>query len=176
MKLLKILLIAILFGATSYGQVTRGTYGTQSPFYGSTMHIGTPQGISKAADTLVNTDTGYLYIFEADGYARGFDVTATKLTGTVATYTITVSGCNNNGKALTATSLPFTNCHVLTGNTTYCTDCIGANSTTTPATTGTHYYWQFPYNAGALFDKFVVTAVQTGTTTTVYSGKALTEK
>lgn len=176
MKHLKFLLVALIFATTSYGQgVTRGTYGTQSPYASTAMHIANGQGVLKVKDTLTGADTGYLYIFEGDGYNKAFDVVASKLTGTVSTYTVTLSGCNNNGKPLTAAQVPTANCKVLTGNTTYCASCLGTGSTTVPVT-NSHYMWQFPDGSGPLFDNFIVQIMQTGTTTTIYSGGAVTEK
>lgn len=177
MKNLKYLLIALCFFCLcdSFAQTapTRGAYGTQTNYTTTSMHIVTPAGVAKSADTLSNGDTGILFIWMGQGYASSFDVLSSTLTGTVATTSNILYGYNNGGRKLTAAQAATIGSagtgFAITGNTTYCAGCVGASSTTVPGASK-HYIWQVPNNAGALFDNYIIRVIQTGTTTATYTG------
>lgn len=145
----------------------------------TTMHIVTPAGVAKAADTLVgagaaNSDTGITFIWVGEKNSLAFELTVTTLTGTIASTSNILYGYNNNGVKLTASQAAALvvagTAKAITGNTTYCAGCVGASSTTVPGAT-LKYTWQVPANAGALYDNYFIAAKQTGTFTATYSSK-----
>lgn len=159
--------------------VNRGTYGTQSDYFGTAMHLTTYAGVVKTRDTLTNGDTGYMYIWVGQGYGKSFDMTTTTLSGTVASTSNILYGVNNNGLPLTAAQVATvtttgTTAFAITGNTTYCAGCVGASSTTVPGALK-HYMWQVPNNAGAQFDNYIIRTIQTGTATATYTSKVTTQ-
>lgn len=186
MKHLIIMILAMFAITTVNAQnQNRGTYGTQSNFTRTHMKCmsgstGTAVVKGYGLDTLSNGDTGYTYIWVGQGFASGVELVTSVLTGTVATTSNIVYGINNGGAPLTAaqvfaaTQVPSTNAYALTGNTTYCSGCVGASSTTVPGTSK-KYTWQFPNNAGCLFDNYVIRTIQTGTCTATYTGNITTQ-
>jgi hypothetical protein len=149
----------------------------------TTMHIVTPQGVAKTADTLVgagaaNSDTGITFINVTEKRDLAFELTVTTLSGTIASTSNILYGYNNNGAKLTAAQAAALvvagTAKAITGNTTYCAGCVGASSTTVPGAT-LKYTWQVPSSSGALYDNFFIAAKQTGTFTATYSAKAISE-
>lgn len=122
---------------------TRGNYGTIQAFTYMpgqicTIVTGTvtPMPSTRAADTLqiptVNitgygTDSGYAQFYFPNNLDKILHLGVTKISGTLA------------GTVVFQGSLDNATWHTLTGNTTYCTDCIGASATITN-TAGTKYY------------------------------------
>lgn len=179
-QLIFLLSLTCIFALNAEAQtspVNRGTYGTQSDYFGTTMHPITAQGAVGA--TLTNGDTGFVYIWVGQGYAKAFDLLMTTNTGTVASTSNILYGVNNNGAPLTAAQVATVTttgitAYAITGNTTYCAGCVGASSTTVPGT-AKHYVWQVPNNAGAQFDNFIIRTIQTGTATATFSAKITTQ-
>lgn len=149
----------------------------------TTMHIVTPQGVAKTADTLVgagaaNSDTGIVFISVLEPRTLAFELTVTTLSGTVASTSNILYGYNNNGTKLTAAQAAALvvagTAKAITGNTTYCAGCVGASSTTVPGAT-LKYTWHVPNNAGGMYDNYFIAAKQTGTFTATYSAKAISQ-
>ena len=178
MKNIKMLLIALLFGATAYGQGlgSIGANGT-SNYTTTNMHNVNAQGVAKSfqKDTLSNGDTGYVYIWVGQGFDQNFELLTTTITGTVATTSNILYGYNNYGQPLTAAQVATVTGTAITGNTTYCAGCVGASSTTVPGSSK-KYTWQVPRSAGALYDNYFIRTIQTGTCTATYSGKLSTQR
>ncbi len=171
------LLIAVC-STVAYGQGTPYVQSNgASPYFSKTLKTVTPQGTdaSSARDTLTNADTGTLYIWVGQGFDMSFEMTRRVLTGTVASESDILYGYNNNGNPLTAAQAATVTGTAITGTIASCAGCIAASYTVVPTGTVTKY-WQVPRSAGALFDNYFIKTIQTGTVTSTYSGKILTER
>lgn len=182
-KLFLILALGVMLSMDAHAQpggVSRGPFGTVSTYTATHMNCVNAQGVAKGwnLDTLSNVDTGYAYIFVGEGFNMAVDVIYTTVTGTVGTPNLTLYGITNGGKPVSAASIPWvttTTQYALTGNTTYCTGCVGASSTTAPGASKL-YRWELPQNAGAMFDNYVLRVIQTGTATATYKAALVTEQ
>lgn len=153
----------------------RGTYGTYQAFNYQTGTICTiisntvtPMPASRAADTLkvpvvnasgYNTDSGYVQFSFNGNYDMVFDLAITKVSGTLA------------GTAVLQGSTDNATWHTLTGNTTYCTDCIGASATITNTTGTKHYQWYMPHSA-TTYPYYQLFPLLSGTCTATFTGSA----
>ena len=165
----------LAFSLNGYAQ-SKGVLNNSSSYTQSTMHTVTPQGVVKGTgvDTLVNGDTGYVYIWAGQAYDQAFHLITTTVSGTVATTSNILYGYNNGGNKLTAAQIPTVVATAITGNTTYCAGCVGASSTTVPGASK-EYIWQIPKSCGALFDNYFIRTIQTGTATATYTGTIVTQ-
>ena len=171
------LLIAVC-STVAYGQGTPYVQSNgASPYFSKTLKTVTPQGTdaSSARDTLSDADTGTLYIWVGQGFDMSFEMTRRVLTGTVASESDILYGYNNNGNPLTAAQAATVTGTAITGTIASCAGCIASSYTVVPTGTVTKY-WQVPRSAGALFDNYFIKTIQTGTVTSTYSGKILTER
>ena len=178
-QLIFLLSLTCIFGLNAGAQtapVNRGTYGTQSNYWSTPMHVTTTAGVVKNPnkDTLVNAATGTTYVWIGQGYDLSFELTRTILTGAATTESDILYGYNNNGKPLSAAQAATVTGTAITGNTTYCAGCIGASFTSTVTGTAKHL-WQVPKSAGALFDNYFLRTIQTGTVTGTYSATVQTQ-
>jgi len=148
-------IFAFMATAIAANAQSRGPYGTiQAVSIASATYV-TPAGVTKAHDTLVNADTGYV-VFPSfsNVYDMAFNVTVTPLTGTAAG-TVVLQGSDNS---------TFTTPWAITGNVTQCASCTGASGTVTTATTT--YKWIVPSSP---FQYYRVRVITTGTSTATYS-------
>lgn len=155
MKKLIVFLALISLGLSASAQ--RGIYGTYQPYLSQAGVKHNGSGTTVTVDTLKNVDTSYVRWSFAGDYNYIFDLSITKLTGTVA------------GTSLLQGSLDGTTWYTLTGNTTYCASCKGASATITDATA--HYQWSLPVGSSA-YPYYQIRTITSGTMTATYSGTA----
>jgi len=160
MKKLIAIIALIAIGYSAEAQV-RGSFGTYTPFTSTTGTInkvvaGTITPVTSGRlDTLTNADTGYIRMTLNSNYAMVFDLSMTKITGTLA------------GTAVLQGSTDNTNWVTLTGITTTCSGCQGASATITDGSA--HYKWAVPVGA-VPFQYYQMRAITTGTCTASYTG------
>lgn len=176
-NLIILFLLAFSLTGVAYGQSGQPTVQSNgaSPYFTSTMHIVTPQGVAKTIDTLSNADTGITYVWVGEGFDMSFELTRRVITGTVASESQVLYGYNNSGRKLTAAQAATVTGTPITGNTTYCGGCVAASYTVVP--TGTvKTKWQVPRSSGCLFDNYFLKVIQTGTVTATHAATVSTQR
>lgn len=144
-----ITIIALSFiGITAYGQ-------TKSV----ALQVRNAAGTVKTLDTLVNTDTGFLYVTFNGSYDLQFKATITKISGTVAGAAI-VFGSNDGTNWFALES-------VITGTGITASQYQEDTATITDATAS--YWWNLPHG---LFQYYRVRIISSGTSTYSYTGTA----
>ena len=128
----------------------------------------TPMPSSRAADTLqspaVNatgygTDSGYVLFGYSERASKLYILSVKRVSGTLA------------GAALLQGSYDGQTWYTLTGNTTYCTSCIGASATLSGTGT-TKYSWYLPTDADN-FTYHQLFPILSGTCTATFTGQMI---
>lgn len=150
-----------------------GTYqviGTQTgQIYTIVTGTVTAMPSTRAADTLqvpvanitgYGTDSGYTLFNYASRAAKLYTLSVNRISGTLA------------GTAILQGSYDGKQWYTLTGNTTYCTACVGASATLTGTGT-TKYSWFLPIDADN-FTSHQILPILSGTCTATFSGEITT--
>ena len=168
-KYLKFLLIGLVFFNTNV-QAQFGQYGhnaflsRQTSYYKHYPYVQTLASV----DTLTNTDSSFAQWNMPNDYTMQVDVWVTRISGTVA------GAAYLQGLSLPATSQSVTSTpspadaawRSLTGNTTYCSGCVGASATITGSGT-THYTFIIPKGMIG-FNNYQLLLASSGTCTFTY--------
>ena len=158
-----IAIISLAFIASNVSAQVRGTYGTVTPWQslvGTLNKVvrGVPTPVATGLlDTLVNADTGYVYVSLNNNFDATFDLYVTTISGTLA------------GSSVLQESTDGVNWYAITGNTTYCASCIGASATLTNTPGPKDYQWYLPVHAVGS-PKYRIQIISTGTSTASYTG------
>lgn len=152
-------LVAVTCAASA--QSGRGIYGTVTPWkyqsgtiYNQVAGVPTPITAGKL-DTLINSDTGYVYITFSNQYDFLFDFGLKPISGTTAGFGYLQGSADN------------TTWHTIKGDTSKCSDCVGAFATL--GNTAKTFEWNLPVHS-VCYPYYRVQAITTGTCTASYTG------